>query len=318
MEKKYVGIDISKNFFDAYTAKGVLRFDNSTKGFEEFNKQLSASSQCVMEATGSYYMKLACYLYDKGIAVSVINPLIIKRFSQMRLVRAKTDKADAILITKYAELENPKTWNPPVRFINELQQESMVLEGLIKQRTALQNQKEALNQMPHASEKALSTLETVLGSLNEQIKDLEESIAKKAKKHCGEIISVLTSIPGIGIKTAVQLVIITQGFSKFETSKQLAAYIGISPRIYQSGLMRGTAKICKMGMGKIRSLLYLCSWTAVNCNKPCKELYERLLVKGKAKKLALIAVANKLLKQAFAIGTSLENYSETKYNLVNN
>jgi len=312
MEKKYVGIDVSKHTFDAKVSSGVLQFDNSEKGYLEFIEHLCGATHCVMEATGSYYMKLACFLFKKGISVSVINPLVIKRFSQMRLIRAKTDKADADLITRYAELESPELWNPPVWFINELQQETMVLEGLIKQRTALQNQKEALNQMPHVSEKALSTLDYMLEQLDEQIKDLEESIAKKAKDHFSDVLRVLMSIPGIGRKTAIQLIIITQGFSRFKNSKQLAAYVGISPRIYQSGLMKGKAKICKMGMGRIRALLYLCSWSAINHNKTCKDLYHRLVAKGKAKKLALIAVANKLLKQAFAIGTSLEYYTEAK------
>lgn len=65
-----------------------------------------------------------------------------------------------------------------------------------------------------------------------------------------------------------------------------------------------------MGMSKIRAMLYICSWSAKRYNKACKELYDRLIAKGKAKKLALIAVANKLLKQAFAIATKQTNYNE--------
>jgi transposase len=312
MEKIYFGIDVSKDTFDTKLPGGVKKFDNSEKGFNEFITQLNPQAHCVMEATGPYYMRLAYYLNERGIFVSVINPLVIKRFAQMRMVRAKTDKADAILITEYANLEHPPLWNPPVRFINEIQQENMVLDGLIKQRTAIKNQKEALNHMPYISGKALSTLDHILEELENQIKELEESIAKKTKKECSNMLEVLKSIPGIGIKTAIQLIIITQGFSRFETSKQLSAYVGISPRIFQSGTIKGKTRICKMGMGKMRALLYLCSWSAINCNKACKELYERLLAKGKAKKLALIAVANKLLKQAFAIGTRLEYYVETK------
>lgn len=312
MKKIYFGIDVSKDTFDTKLPSGVRKFDNSEKGFSEFLTHLTPQSHCVMEATGPYYMRLACYLYERGFSVSVINPLVIKRFAQMRMVRAKTDKADAILITEYANLEQPTLWSPPIWYINEIQQESMVLEGLIKQRTALKNQKESLNQMPHISKKASSTLDYMLEQLEEQIAELEKSISQKTKKHCSNMLEVITSIPGIGIKTAIQLIIITQGFSRFETSKQLSAYVGISPRIYQSGTIKGKTKICKMGMGKMRALLYVCSWSAINCNKACKELYERLLAKGKAKKLALIAVANKLLKQAFAIGTKLEYYIEAK------
>jgi hypothetical protein len=56
-------------------------------------------------------------------------------------------------------------------------------------------------------------------------------------------------------------------------------------------------------MSRIRALLYVCSWSACKCNRSCKELYERLIQKGKSKKLALIAVVGKLIKQAFAIAT---------------
>lgn len=65
-----------------------------------------------------------------------------------------------------------------------------------------------------------------------------------------------------------------------------------------------------MGMSRIRAMLYVCAWTAKKCNRACRELYERLLAKGKAKKLALIAVANKLLKQAFSIAVNEKMYTE--------
>jgi transposase len=105
--------------------------------------------------------------------------------------------------------------------------------------------------------------------------------------------------------------VITDGFTKFEHHKQLTAYIGFSPRVYQSGTsVKGKGHICKMGNAQIRKLLYLCSWTAKFCNKACREMYERLKEKGKPERVIKIAIANKLLKQAFAIGKSQMNYSE--------
>ena len=88
----------------------------------------------------------------------------------------------------------------------------------------------------------------------------------------------------------------------FESAKQLSSYFGIAPRLYESGTsIKCKSKICKMGMGLVRKLLYLCALSAVKCNKKCKDLYERLLEKGKSKKKGLTAVANKLLRQAFSI-----------------
>jgi len=315
----FIGIDVSQKQFDtAFLAgKGYQssKFINELAGFQAFHAQLPCDAHCVMEATGPYYLGLATYLHQAGISVSVVNPLIIKRFSQMKLSRAKTDKADARLIADYGRLHQPPLWHPPQAFISELQQESSLLEQLIKQRTALGNHLHALQQQPHLSEKAL---DQVLATLNEQIQDLENSIAAKSKQHCAPLLKVLLSIPGIGVKTATQLLIITQGFERFTSGKQLSAYIGLAPRLYESATsVRGKGHISKLGMAQMRKLLYLCAWSAARYNHACRQLYLRLLEKGKAKKLALVAVANKLLQQAFAIATSLNPYQTptTKENL---
>jgi hypothetical protein len=70
-----------------------------------------------------------------------------------------------------------------------------------------------------------------------------------------------------------------------------------------------------MGMSRIRALLYVCAWSAKRCNRACRDLYERLLAKGKAKKLALIAVVNKLIKQAFAVATQQTIYNKNYQNI---
>ena len=131
-----------------------------------------------------------------------------------------------------------------------------------------------------------------------------------AQEHYSGMLANLVSIPGIGKKTAMMLTVLSGGFTRFDDYRKLSSYIGICPRIFESGTsVKGKARICKMGMSRIRATLYVCSWSARRSNKACSELYERLLAKGKAKKLALIAVANKLLKQAFAIAKQ-----QTKYN----
>jgi transposase len=92
----YTGIDISKSFFDVAFIRqekyGYYKFSNDEAGFKELSKVLPINSHIVMEASGPYYLQLACYLTGCGIAVSVINPLVIRRFCQMRMSRAKTDK----------------------------------------------------------------------------------------------------------------------------------------------------------------------------------------------------------------------------------
>ncbi len=87
--------------------------------------------------------------------------------------------------------------------------------------------------------------------------------------------------------------------------RELCSYAGLTPKIRQSGTsINGRARISKIGNQKLRNLLFMCSFNACKYNKACKAIYDRIVAKGKSKKLALIAVCNKLLKQAFAIAKS--------------
>jgi transposase len=155
------------------------------------------------------------------------------------------------------------------------------------------------------------SLKRDLKHLDKEIKGIEDRLLELVKQDQQQQLTLLTSIPGIGIKTALFLVVITDGFSKFENASQLCSYVGITPTIRESGSsVRGRSRISKVGNKKLRNLLFLCAFNACKHNKACKEIYERIVAKGKNEKLALIAVANKLLKQAFAIAKSGLPYDE--------
>ena len=131
---------------------------------------------------------------------------------------------------------------------------------------------------------------------------MEVALENNVKTAHQESLTLLKTIPGIGPKTAMMLLVFTDGFSRFETSKELCGYAGITPVIRESGSSaRGRPRISKVGYVKLRNLLFLCSFNACKYNKSCKALYDRIVAKGKSKKLALIAVCNKLLKQDFSI-----------------
>lgn len=309
----YIGIDCAKMTFDAAlpTQKGyqVIKFNNTEEGFNQLLVQLPPTGHCVMEATGPYYCRLATFLHQSARLVSVVNPLVIKRFTQMRLVRAKTDKADAVLIAQYAELEAPSLWQPTPTLFLEAAQEMTLTEQCIKQRTALLNQQDAFAQLPHQSEQVKSSLLSLLDHLNQQIEQLERSIYQKVNQQDQSLLQNLRSIPGIGPKTATVLMVLTKGFVSFSNHRQLISYVGLAPRIFQSGSsVKGKGHICKIGTGRVRSILYMCALRAKSCNPSCKALFERLRAKGKPVKVALVAVANKLLKQVFALAKSGQAY----------
>jgi transposase len=317
----YTGIDISKSFFDvAFALHGRYthhKFSNDSPGFKALLEVIPDNSRVIMEASGPYYLQLACYLTDQGFEVSVVNPLVIRRFCQMRMSRAKTDKKDAMMIAEYGKAEKPSLWQRPEQHTITLQQMEALLANLNKEKTSLNNQLESFSHSGMLDKQLKKVIVKELKHKERLIKEVSKAMEALAEEHYAQMLSNLESIPGVGKKTAMALIILSGGFNRFDDYRKLSSYIGICPRLFESGTsVKGKARICKMGMSRIRAMLYICSWSAKRCNKACSELYERLIAKGKAKKLALIAVANKLLKQAFAIATQKTKYNENYSNII--
>ena len=312
--KKIIGIDVSKLTLDVYDGKKYYRFSNNYEGFKQLLKE--TKGHYVMEATGSYHVQLASYLFKKDKKVSVVNPLSVKRFSQMKFIRAKTDKQDASTIFDYAQINELKQWTAPKDYIVKIKQIFTSTALMLKHRTAFKNQLEAFTKMKVIEQEVILTIQQQLITLNTSINTLEKKAEKLVEDNAEILYKKLKTIPSIGSKTAIMLIAISNGFNDFSSSKQLASYVGICPRVYRSGTsVNGKGKICKMGMSQMRSTLFMCSLTAIRYNTDCKQMFERLTANGKAKKVALVAVMNKLIRQAYAIGTKLEDYNETKINL---
>jgi transposase len=310
----YIGIDISKKTFDVSINGTARRFNNTMAGFADFRKQLPSDAYCVMEATGNYGCTLAEYLIAADIPVAVINPLRIKRYAQMNLQRHKTDRADARLIALFAEnqqLGSEDQWQPPSDHLNDLRQQQTVVEQLKKQETALLNQIEALSQLPRPSADAIRALKKVLEALRQTIKELEASQCQRVIQTDEKLYRVIQSIPGIGPRAAIGLIIATAFFDSCGTARQLASFIGLCPRPYESGSSIKTAgTIGYSAAPQLRSVLYMCSMSAIRFNTACRALYHRLLSRGKSKKLALIAVAHKLVRQVFAVAERRADFTD--------
>ena len=316
-----VGVDISKAYFDVYftdangkNAKGKL--SNDKAGFSELLNMIPSESWVVMEASGPYYYQLACFLYEKGIKVAVVNPLVIRRFMQMQLKRTKTDAADAKSIATYGHKMELKPWQPLKENYLKIKQWYAFRKQSLQYLHAITLQMEAFLATGKLDKKIRATLEEEIRQLNKKITSIEEQMNALIEEENSALKEQLESIPGIGPKTSLLLIVALRGFENFDNYKQVISYLGLAPRIYESGSsVRGRSKICKMGMAEVRKCLYMAARSARKYNKACKELYERLRAKGKSHRVAMIAVVNKMLKQAFALvetGTLYQNHYQPK------
>jgi len=281
---KYFGIDISALVFDVTDSDGnYYQFKNTEFGFKKFTKLLDNTSHCVMEATGYYHYQLAYHLLESGIKVSVENPLSVKRFIQMGLSKVKTDKSDSKRICAYAEQVELKLWQGNTKEEIVCLQIVRALSVYTKQTTMLKNKLHGESVLGNPSKVVVTSLKRSLRQLQREMQLLEDKLLILVKESHQDLFTRLKTIPGIGPKTAIMLVVLTGGFDRFNSASEL------------------------------------CSFNACKYNKACRDLYERIVAKGKSKKLALIAVCNKLLKQAFAIAKSGLIYDgEYKSTLVKN
>ena len=305
----YDGIDVSKaTFVVAYSsakAGKTKTFKNTTKGVHEFIQTLSVTEHhCVLEATGNYSALLVYLLSKAGITVSLENPLKIKNFARVMLSVNKTDETDARLIALYGERMQPSPYKLRSKSILILKQKRTVLRQLKKQLVATRNLKGSMEVLPLFDAKCKQTIEKTITFLEKQIKGMEEELASLAEDEYKKQMDLLTSIEGIGITLAAALIVATGGFTYFDNAKQLTRYLGLSPTYQLSGTsVHVKGHINRNGDPGLRSQLYVAAFSSLRCNTECKACFDRLRSNGKPGKVAVIAVANKLIRQAFAVVT---------------
>jgi transposase len=313
-ENLVAGIDVSKDTLDIFFndeagKEHYLKTANDREGHQAIVKKLGTGRTYIMEASGPYYLCLAFTLKTAGADVRVENPIAVKRFIQMQLERNKSDKKDARWLFRYGVEREGASWNLPARQSLKCTAIMATIDLFTRQITQTCNQLHALEQLPLPCKEVLKSLEKVKGTLLSEVLKLEKLLHHYLKEWKGDQLKNITSIPGLGKRAVALLIVYTDGFTKVKNHRQLIALAGLAPREHTSGSsVRGRKRICKMGNGHLRSVLYMCSLSAIKHNGACKDLYERLKAKGKQSKVALIAVCNKLLKQAFAIATKATAY----------
>ena len=309
----YIGIDVSKDsFVAAYPTKSgytTKTFPNTTSGVRKFINSLPADCHCVMEATGNYSMLLLYLLQQANIIVSMENPQKIKHFARAMLSTTKTDEIDAKLIATYGEKMTPAPYKIPTESIILLKQKRTVLRQLKKQLTATINLQQSLAVLPKQDPASKVAIEQTIKFLRKQISKMEEEITNLSNKEFGRQVKLLTSIKGISVTIASALILATGGFTYFSNAKQISRFLGLCPTYQQSGTsVNFKGHINRNGDTHLRSQMYVAAFASIRCNAACRETYERLRARGKSGKLAVVAVANKLIRQAFSVVTNNQPY----------
>lgn len=303
----YCGIDVSCDTLDVcyQTTDSSLqhcKVSNDVKGYQQLFKQTGNHYHFVMEATGVYHINLMFFLHEHNCIYSVVNALQIKRYIQMHLERNKTDKKDAKRICEYGIERKPAISQMPDRLYFECKILNNAIKKITAEITSFTNQIHSFEKLPVANTVVIKCYKKLIMELKKQQKQLEKKLEQKLIEWQPELVKQVSSVMAIGKRATAELIIYTQGFKDMQNYRQLISYAGLSPREFSSGSsIRAKARICKQGGKTLRNVLYMCSLCAIKTNQACKQLYERLVSKGKNKKLALIAVCNKLLKQVFAV-----------------
>lgn len=294
MPPVYVGIDVCKDRLDVYMHPLGERFavPNRKTGWRALVRRLARSKVAlvVLEPTSTYHRAAHRCLHAAGIAVSPFSPLRARRFAEAMGEHAKTDAIDARILALVGERLKPDPAAPVGQAQEALQELVGARAAALAERVAVRNRLETVSDGFVRRE-----LKARLRSLDAHVERLDQEIAARiaADPALAHRIAILTSIPGVGTVTAVALAVDLQELGQL-TGKEVAALAGLAPFARDSGPRRGERHISG-GRPAPRSALYMAALGASRFNPELKRFYQRLIEQGKAPKLALTAIARKLV-----------------------
>lgn len=259
----------------------------------------------VLEATGSYWIRLAVALHAAGYVLSVVNPMQVHHWAKSLPRRGKTDALDARMLTQYAVERQPRPWSPPPEVYHELRQRLTAREGLMAMRHHARNQLHALHQWPVQVVAALQAIEQVVADLEKQIAGLDAAIVQVLRDGAwAASAELMQTITGIGPLTTAWVLVLTVNFQLCPTAEAATNYAGLTPLERESGTsVRGRSQLGRGGNARLRTALYRATINAARFNPIIKEFYQRLRAAGKPRKVARCAAARKLLHLTYAVVT---------------
>lgn len=310
MVQFYLGIDVSKAKLDVALLLATGKFKskvlaNDQQGFKDLLQWLQnhlgeagGSVHICMEATGIYHEALACWLHDQGLAVSVINPLLAKRFAQSQGQRNKTDAVDAKCLALFCKNNRPEPWEAPPLAVRTLQ-------ALVARLDTLQAMRQAeCNRLDVAHPSVAQSIARVIAELDAAIAQVKALIGATIdddpdlKQRAG----LLQTIPGLGDRTIPQLLASIGRPQRFKSVKALIAYASLTPWIQKSGTSldkhRGTHPL---GHQQLKRALYFPAMVAGRYNPLVAPFWDRLKAQNKPGKVIVVACMHKLLAIAYGV-----------------
>ena len=312
----FVGVDVSKAKLDAalYLDPQRERFRsklvaNTAKGFATLLEWASRQGGCqpgelhlVLEATGVYHEAAALAFHGAGATVSVVNPARVKDFARSLSLKSKTDALDRVVLARYGYERKPPAWVPPPIEVLELQSLIRRLDAIETDLRRTLNRREKA-QLSTTAEAVMRSLDKQLQFLEHHKRELERCIDDHIDRHprLREDNELLHTIPCVADKTARRMIALFNAHP-FRQAAQSAAYLGLDVSEHSSGSsVHKRPRLSKNGPAHTRGALYMPALSATCHNPDVAALYQRLLARGKPKKLCLAAAMRKLVHICFGV-----------------
>ena len=288
-----VGVDVGKFELDVciYEKQLHWRDENTAEGIKRILKRLAHYHvvRLVMEATGRYEFNLAQAAYEKQLPVCIVKPLRVRRFAGAIEQLAKTDKLDAELIAEFAFRVQPEV-------TPEKSKTLLAIKDLMARRRQLTNMRTQEINRSHMVDKLLATsCKRIIRMLDEEIKRIEKRLAKHVEDQSEwtEKQTILKSAPGVGDTLIYTLLADLPELGSLNR-KEVSSLVGVAPINRDSGKMKGKRRI-QGGRYTVRTILYMATLSATQCNPVIKAFYQQLVAQGKHKKVALTACMRKFI-----------------------
>ena len=304
------GVDVSKAklVIAQYEGHTLIEVDNGMEAISAWLASLPKGAVVAMEATGAYHRLLAHLAHAAGMRVYVLNPQVLKHYARAIGQRGKTDPCDARMIARYAVHERAKLrpWQPPTVAVERLAQ-------LLERRHTVVVTRQTLAQSLAGLPILKLARASVLASVDRTLERLDRLIQQEITRvpGMGAVYERLMSIVGVGPVVAAQLVAALYALN-FSRADSFVAYTGLDPRAADSGTRHGRRRLSKHGPPLLRCQLYNAGRAAAT-SKLFKPLYHRLLERGLQKTEALVILARKIARIAFALSQSGEIFDAQKH-----